>query len=101
MPHPKVIPESPVQSEGAADPSPSCNELLGELRRTVVRAALPVSETDDGHGRPPSHWQTSCLMQSLTVAVSEHLIRSIPYHAVIVMQQRESSLAPGAQPSTQ
>ena len=35
-------------------------------------------------------------MQSLTVAVSGHLIRSIPHHAVIAMQQRESFLSPCA-----
>ena len=93
MPHPEAFSESLVQSEGATDPSPSCNELLGELRRSVVHAALPVSETADGHGQP-------CVMQSLTIAVSGHLIRSIPHHVVIVMQQRESSFSPCAQPST-
>ena len=65
-----------------------------------MRAALPVSETADGHRRPPLHWQTPRVMQSLTVAVYGHLIRSIPHHAVIAMQQRESSLSPCAQPST-
>ena len=89
MPPPEAIPESPVQSEGTTNPSPSCNELLGQLRRTVVRAALP-----------PSHWPMPRVMQSLTVAVSGHLIRSIPHHAVIAMQQRESFLSPCAQPST-
>ena len=100
MPPPEAIPESSVQLEGATSPSPSCNELLGQLHRTVVRAALPVSETADGHGRPPSHWPTPRIVQSLTVAVSGHLIRSIPHHAVIAMQQRESFLSPSAQPST-
>ena len=33
-------------------------------------------------------------MQSLTVAVSGHLIRSIPHHAVVAMQQREFFLSP-------
>ena len=51
MPPPEVVLESPVQSEGATDPSPSCNELLGEL--ADGSAALPVSETADGHGWPP------------------------------------------------
>ena len=88
MPHSEAFSASLMPSEGATDPSPSCNELPGGLLRSVVRAALPVSETADGHGWPPSHWQTPRAMQSLTVAVSGHLIRSTPHHAVIVMQQR-------------
>ena len=100
MPHSESFSASLMPSEGATDPSPSCNELPGGLLRSVVRAALPVSETADGHGWPPSHWQTPRAMQSLTVAVSGHLIRSTPHHAVIVMQQRESSFSPCVQPST-
>ena len=100
MPPPEAVLESPVQSEGATDPSPSCNELLGELGRTLVRAALPVSETADGHGRPPSHWQTPRVMQSLTVAVSVHSIKLIQHRAVIAVQQRESFPSPYARPST-
>ena len=75
MPHLEEFSESLVQSEGATDPSPSCNELLSELRRLVVRATLPVLETADGHGQPPSHWQTPRVMRSLTVAVSGRLTK--------------------------
>ena len=97
---PEAVLVFPVRSAGVTDPSPSCNGLLGELGRTVVRAALRVSETAGGHGRPPSHWQTRRVMQSPTVAIHGHLTVLVQHHAVIATQQRESFPSPCVRTST-
>ena len=97
---PEAVLVSPARSAGATNPSPSCNWLLGELGRTVMRAALRVSETAGGHGWPPSHWQTRRVMQSLTIAKPGHLTVLVQHHAVIATQQRELFPSPCARPST-
>ena len=97
---PEVVLVSPARSAGPTDPSPSCNGLLGELGRTVMRAALRVSEMSGGHGQPPSHWQTRLVVQSLTVAIPGHSTVLVQHHVVIATQQRESFPSPCARPST-